>query len=198
MNTRKEMNAALVVVALVAGGCAGSSKQVMAGAECPGGPSWTCMTSGKCPLPDLSDSLCAVGRADNVASEALGLEAASVRARGEIARVVEYRAVLFSRAIQDSMSQRGTGEDSIQQLRNLNQNVVGRTLNGVTVPRTYVNAAGVYYALAAIDAKTFATAIKSLKDASALSEATKQEIDRRADAIVEEWQREVERLAEPR
>ena len=194
MTARSFIQYVSIASALLVTGCASGSKQLMADVECPGAPAWTCMTSGKCPIPELGDSLCAVGRSDYIASEALGLETASVRARGEMARVLEFRADQFTRAIQDSLSERGAGEESIQKVGNLNQNLVGRTMNGVTVPRTFANReTGTWYALAAIDVKTFASALKGLKEAGALSDSIKQEIDRRADSIVDEWEAEVEK-----
>ncbi len=132
-----------------------------------------------------------MGRADSITSESLGIEVASTRARGEMARVIETQVGSFTRAVQDSLSKSGTGEDSIQKIGSFSQNITKRTLNGVTIPKSHFNReTKTYYALATIDAKTFADALKGLKDAGNLSESVKKEIDRRADGIVDTWERE--------
>jgi hypothetical protein len=182
--------ARLAVAAALALACSGSSNEMKPTPDCPGGPPWTCMGSGNCPLADMAGNLCAVGRADSISSESLGIETASARARTELARVIDTRASGFIRAVQDSMSKSGAGEDAIQKVGSFNQNVTKRTLNGVTIPRTYYNRdTKMYYALATIDAKQFAAALKDLKQAGALSDDIKKEIDRRADAIVDEAER---------
>lgn len=179
----------VAALAVALAGCAGT--QVAKQDDCQSGPAWTCTVSGRCALPQMGDGLCAVGRADSITSESLGIETAATRARGEMARVIDTQVGSFTRAVQDSLSKSGVGEDSVQKVGSFSQNITKRTLNGVTIPKTYFNKeTRTYYALATIDAKTFADALKGLKDAGNLSESTKKEIDRRADAIVDTWERE--------
>jgi hypothetical protein len=179
-------------------GCASSKPAVtqpapVAAPECPG-PAWTCFQSGPCPFPEFKDSMCAVGTADQIASYSLGMEAAKTRARREMAAVIESKVDGFTRATQDSISKSGMGEESIQKVGDLAQNVVERTLNGVSVPKTwYSTEAKVYFAIAVLDANTLVSALKGLKDAKGLADSTKLEIDQRADAIVNEWRAEVAR-----
>ncbi len=161
--------------------------------ECPG-PAWTCFQSGPCPFPEYKDCLCAVGQADGIGSEALAKQAAMTRARREMAAVIESQVDGFTRATQDSLSKSGQGEDSIQKVQDLAQNVVQRTLNGVSVPKTWRNPqTGSAYAIAVLDAPSFTKALKGLKDAKGLSDAVKMEIDRRADDVVNQWQAELAR-----
>lgn len=163
--------------------------------ECPG-PAWTCFQSGPCPFPEFKGSLCAVGVADQIASYSLGMEAAKTRARREMAAVVESQVDGFTRTTQDSMSKMGTGEESIQKVGDIAQNIVQRTLNGVSVPKTWYNTeTKVYFAIAVLDGDTLVTALKQLKEAKGISEATKMEIDARADSVVKDWQSELDRKA---
>jgi len=127
------MNATLrgFVPALAIGLAAcGSSKSAqvppptpIAAPECPG-PAWTCFQSGPCPFPEFKDSLCAVGIADQISSYSLGMEAAKTRARREMAAVVQSQVDGFTRATQDSLAKSGAGDDSIQKVQDLAQNVV--------------------------------------------------------------------------
>lgn len=192
--------ASLALLAFAAA-CASSKPAVTAPApiaapEC-AGPAWTCFQSGPCPFEEFKGSLCAVGTADQISSYALGMEAAKTRARREMAAVIQTEVDGFTRITQDSLSKAGQGEDSTQQMRDLAQAIVQRSLNGVSVPKTWYNTeAKVYFAIAVLDADTLVTALKGLKDAQGLADATKLDIERRADAIVEEWQKELARKAE--
>jgi LPP20 lipoprotein len=197
------MNATLrgVVPALAIGLAAcGSSKSAqvpppapIAAPECPG-PAWTCFQSGPCPFPEFKDSLCAVGTADQITSYSLGMEAAKTRARREMAAVVQSQVDGFTRATQDSLSKSGAGEDSIQKVQDLAQNVVQRSLNGVAVPKTWYNTQSkVYFAIAVLDAQSFVNALKGLKEAKGLADSVKLEIDQRAQAVTDEWKSEVAR-----
>lgn len=186
-------------LALVLAAC-GSSKAAqvpppapIAAPECPG-PAWTCFQSGPCPFPEFKNSLCAVGTADQIASYSLGMEAAKTRARREMAAVIQSQVDGFTRATQDSISKSGQGEDSIQKVQDLAQNIVQRTLNGVSVPKTWNNTqTKVYYAIAVLDADAFVNALKGLKEAKGLADSVKVEIDRRAEAVADEWKAELAR-----
>jgi hypothetical protein len=183
---------AVLAVSLVAA-CAGSQVKPIAAPECPG-PEWTCFQSGPCPFAEFKESLCAVGTAESISSYSLGMEAAKTRARREMGAVVKSQVDGFTRAVQDSLSKNQLGEDSTQKVGDLAQNVVEQTLHGVAVPRTWYNTqTKVYFAIAVLDAKTFAGAMKGLKEAKGLSEAARQDIDRRADGIVSDWQSELDR-----
>jgi hypothetical protein len=163
----------------------------IAAPECPG-PAWTCFSSGPCPFAEFKDSLCATGMADQISSYSLGMEAAKTRARREMAAVIQSQVDGFTRATQDSVSKTGAGEDSIQKVQDLAQNVVQRTLNGVAVPKTWNNPqTKQYFAIAVLDANSFVNALKGLKEAKGLSDAVKQDIDRRADDVVNQWKSEV-------
>jgi hypothetical protein len=165
----------------------------IAAPECPG-PAWTCFQSGPCPFPEFKNSLCAVGTADQISSYSLGMEAAKTRARREMAAVVQTQVDGFTRATQDSVSKAGAGEDSIQKVQDLAQNVVQRSLNGVAVPKTWYNQnTKVYFAIAVLDANSFVNALKGLQEAKGLSDAVKLDIDRRADDVVNQWQSELAR-----
>jgi hypothetical protein len=165
----------------------------IAAPECPG-PAWTCFQSGPCPFPEYKNSLCAVGTADQIASYSLGMEAAKTRARREMAAVVQSQVDGFTRATQDSVSKAGAGEDSIQKVQDLAQNVVQRTLNGVAVPKTWYNqTTRIYFAIAVLDAESYVNALKGLKEAKGLSDAVKADIDRRAEDVVNQWQSELVR-----
>jgi len=165
----------------------------IAAPECPG-PAWTCFQSGPCPFAEFKGSLCAVGVADQIASYSLGMEAAKTRARREMGAVVESQVDGFTRVTQDSMSKMGTGEESVQKVGDLAQNIVQRTLNGVSVPKTWYNTeTKVYFAIAVLDGDTLVAALKQLKEAKGLSDATKMDIDARADSVVKDWQSELDR-----
>jgi hypothetical protein len=158
------------------------------------GPAWTCFKSGPCPFPDLPESLCAVGTADQVASYNLGVQTASTRARVEMGAVVKSQVSGFTRAVQDSASKAGAGEESVQKIGDLAQNVVEVSMSGVSVPKTWFDPElKIYFALAVIDAKTFGKALKGLKENAALSESVKAEIDARAESVVNEWKSETGR-----
>jgi hypothetical protein len=180
-------------VALLLAACSGQQRPTIAAPECPG-PAWTCFQSGPCPFAEFKDSLCAVGTAESIASNSLGMEAAKARARREMGAVVKSQVDGFTRITQDSLSKLGVGEDSTQKVGDLAQNVVEQTLHGVSVPRTwYSTDTKVYYAIAVIDSTTFANAIKGLRDAKGLSDAMKDEIERRADGIAKDWAAERDR-----
>jgi hypothetical protein len=165
----------------------------IAAPECPG-PAWTCFQSGPCPFPEFKDSLCAVGTADQISSYSLGMEAAKTRARREMAAVVQSRVDGFTRATQDSISKSGQGEDSVQKVQDLAQNVVERSLNGVAVPKTWYNQqTKVYFAIAVLDAPSFTKALQGLKEAKGLSDSVKMEIDERAQGVADEWKSELAR-----
>lgn len=179
---------------LLLASCSGQQvRPTIAAPECPG-PAWTCFQSGPCPFAEFKDSLCAVGTAESIASQSLGMEAAKTRARREMGAVVKSQVDGFTRVTQDSLSKAGAGEDSTQKVGDLAQNVVEQTLHGVSVPRTWYNTeTKVYYAIAVIDASTFASALKGMRDAKGLSDAMKDEIDRRADGIAKDWAAERDR-----
>jgi hypothetical protein len=182
--------------ALLLSSCAGQQKPAtIATPECPG-PAWSCFQSGPCPFAEFKESLCAVGTAESISSYSLGMEAAKTRARREMGAVIKSQVDGFTRITQDSLSKSGAGEDSTQKVADLAQNVVEQTLHGVGVPKTWYNTeTKVYYALAVVDGKTFANALKGLRDAKGLSEAMKADIESRADAVVKDWQTERDRSA---
>jgi hypothetical protein len=138
--------------------------------------------------------LCSVGIAESVSSYALGMETAATRARVEMGAVVKSKVDGFSRAVQDSVSKSGAGEESVQKIGSMSQNVVSETLHAVSVPRTHYNEQmKAYFALATLDSKSFVEALKGLKQAGALSEQVKKEIDARAESVVQEWGQERDR-----
>jgi hypothetical protein len=157
-------------------------------AQCQTGPDWTCTKSGPCALPELKGMLCAVGTAENVSSLSLGRETAATRARVEMGAVVKAKVDGFTRAVQDSVSKAGAGEESIQKVQTLSQSAVDETLHAVSIPRVHYNEQlKVHFALAALDAKAFVEALKGLKQAGALSDEVKKDIDARAESVVNEW-----------
>lgn len=173
--------------------CSGKQKVAMIDApECPG-PAWTCFQSGPCPFAEFKDSLCAVGTAEQITSYSLGMEAAKTRARREMGAVVKSQVDGFTRVTADSLSKTG-GEDSIQKVTDLAQNVVEQTLSGVAVPKTWYDGnRKIYFAIAVIDAKNFSSALKAFREAKGLSEAVKAEIEERADGIAADWAAERDR-----
>ena len=159
--------------------------------ECQTGPEWTCTRSGPCTSPELKGMLCAVGTAEGISSLSLGREAAATRARVEMASVVKSKVDGFTRAVQDSVSKAGAGEESVQKVGSLAQNTVDETLHAVSIPKVFYNEQlKVHFALATIDSKSFVDALKGMKQAGALSEQVKKEIDTRAETVVNEWQQE--------
>jgi hypothetical protein len=135
--------------------------------------------------------LCAVGSAESISSQSLGREAAATRARVEMGAVVKTKVDGFTRAVQDSVSKAGAGEESVQKVQTLAQSAVDETLHAVSIPRVHYNEQQkAHYALAALDAKAFVEALKGLKQAGALSDEVKKEIDARAESVVSEWQQE--------
>ncbi|BDG08479.1 LPP20 family lipoprotein [Anaeromyxobacter paludicola] len=177
-------------LAAVLSACAGGQKEAVREEfrECEG-PLWTCFKSGPCPVAELKGNLCATGIAENIASQSLGIETASTRARVEMGAVIKSQVDGFTRATQDSLSKQGAGEDSVQKIGSMAQNVVEQTLTGVSIQRTWQNKqTKVFYALATIDPQAFASALKGMKEAKGLSDAMKQEIDRRAEGVVADWQ----------
>jgi len=186
----------LAVVAAVAfaGACAGP-KPTPAPA-CETGPAWTCGQSGPCQDADGKGKLCATGIADNVSSYALGMETASTRARVAMGAVIKTKVDGFTRAVQDSMSKAGQGEESIQKIGSVAQSVVEQTLFGVTIPRTHFNKEmKVFFAQAVVDPKALLDALKGMKQVGTLTEEIKAEIDKRAESLVSEWVGERERVA---
>ena len=160
-------------------------------AECQTGPDWTCTRSGPCTLPELKGMLCAVGTAEGISSLSLGRETAATRARVEMGAVVKSKVDGFTRAVQDSVSKSGAGEESIQKIGSLAQGTVDETLHAVSIPKVFYNEQlKVHFALAALDSKSFVEALKGLKQAGALSSQVKAEIDARAENVVNEWQQE--------
>jgi hypothetical protein len=197
MKTSLRGLAPAALVALMAG-CSTAKPAVtqpvaVAAPECPG-PAWTCFQSGPCPFAEFKGSICAVGTADQIASYSLGMEAAKTRARREMAAVIQTKVDGFTRVVQDSVSKSGQGEESIQKVGDLSQSIVERSLNGVSVPKTWYNTqTRVYFAIAVLDSDTLVTALKGLKEAKGMADATKQEIDARAANVVSDWQNELAR-----
>jgi len=189
--TKLALLSVAVTVTLVAG-CSHAPPPAppkVAAPECQTGPDWTCFTSGPCPTPELKGMLCAVGTVENVSSMSLGRETAALKARNEMASVVKTKVDGFRRAVQDSASKAGAGEESIQKIQALSQATVDETLSGVSIPKAYYNEKlKVHFAMAALDAKTFADALRGLKQAGALSDEVKKDIDARAESVVSEWQ----------
>lgn len=178
-----------IAAAAVAAGC--SHAPVARQAECQTGPEWTCMRSGPCTAPELKGMLCAVGSAEGISSVTLGREAAATRARVEMASVVKAKVDGFTRAVQDSVSKAGAGEESVQKVGSLAQATVDETLHAVSIPKVFYNEQlKIHFALATIDARSFVDALKGLKQAGALSEQVKKDIDARAEGVVSEWQEE--------
>ena len=178
--------------ATLALGCSHAPPPVAAKApECQTGPDWTCTRSGPCTLPELKGMLCAVGTAENVSSLSLGRETAATRARVEMASVVKTKVDGFTRAVQDSASKSGAGEESVQKIGSLAQATVDETLHAVSIPKVFYNEQlKAHFALAALDSKSFLEALKGMKQAGALSDQVKKEIDARAESVVNEWQQE--------
>ncbi|HEY6006383.1 MAG TPA: hypothetical protein VIV57_26120 [Anaeromyxobacter sp.] len=186
---------AAVAVALAASACSGARPvppaAVAAKPECSTGPEWTCVRSGPCFGAELKGMLCAVGSAESISSYTLGRETAATRARVEMGAVVKTKVDGFTRAVQDSVSKSGAGEESVQKIGNLSQAVVDETLHAVSVPKTYYNEQmKAHFAMATLDSKAFIEALKGLKQAAALSEQVKAEIDARAENVVSEWKEE--------
>ena len=160
-------------------------------ADCQTGPDWTCTRSGPCTLPEMKGMLCAVGTAEGISSLSLGRETAATRARVEMGAVVKSKVDGFTRAVQDSVSKAGAGEESVQKIGSLSQGTVDETLHAVSIPRVHYNEQlKAHFALAALDAKSFVEALKGLKQAGTLSNQVKAEIDARAESVVNEWQQE--------
>lgn len=181
----------LAAVALASGCSHAPPAAVAKQPECQTGPDWTCTRSGPCTLPELKGMLCAVGTAEGISSLSLGREAAATRARVEMASVVKSKVDGFTRAVQDSVSKSGAGEESVQKVGSLAQNTVDETLHAVSIPKVFYNEQlKVHFALATIDSKSFVDALKGMKQAGALSEQVKAEIDTRAESVVNEWQQE--------
>jgi hypothetical protein len=178
--------------AALAAGCSHAPPPPVAKApECQTGPEWTCMRSGPCTLPELKGMLCAVGTAENVSSLSLGRETAATRARVEMASVLKTKVDGFTRAVQDSVSKSGAGEESVQKVGSLAQGTVDETLHAVSIPKVYFNEQlKAHFALAALDSKAFVEALKGLKQAGNLSAEVKKDIDTRAESVVNEWQAE--------
>jgi hypothetical protein len=184
---------AAIAVALAASACSGARPVPAAAAkpECSTGPEWTCLRSGPCAGAELKGLLCAVGSAESISSYTLGRETAATRARVEMGAVVKTKVDGFTRAVQDSVSKSGVGEESVQKIGSLSQAVVDETLHAVSVPKTYYNEQmKVHFAMATLDSKSFIDALKGLKQAAALSEQVKAEIDARAENVVSEWKEE--------
>ncbi len=189
--TKTTLLSCLSAAALAAGCSHAPPAPVAKAPECQTGPDWTCTRSGPCTLPELKGMLCAVGTAEGVSSLSLGRDAAATRARVEMASVVKTKVDGFTRAVQDSVSKSGAGEESVQKIGSLSQSTVDETLHAVAIPKTHYNEKlKVHFALAALDTKTFVDALKGLKQAGNLSEAVKQDIDTRAESVVNEWQQE--------
>lgn len=169
-------------------GCAG--KDLRPTEECGNGPLWTCGKSGPCAAVGFSQGekdLCAVGTADQVSSQSLGVQAASTRARVEMGAVLKSNLEGYTSAIQDSLAAAG-GEDATQKLADLAQNVVKTQMAGIVIVRTHHNKEqNVYYALAMLDSDTLKGVVKSQVEAlgafKSLSEAKKAEVLRRADLV---------------
>lgn len=180
-----------VAAAALAAGCSHAPPPAAPKAECQTGPDWTCTRSGPCTVPELKGMLCAVGAAEGIASLSLGREAAATRARVEMASVVKSKVDGFTRAVQDSVSKSGAGEESVQKIGSLSQNTVDESLHAVAIPKVFYNEQlKVHFALAVLDSKSFVDALKGLKQAGTLSEQVKKDIDARAESVVNEWQQE--------
>jgi hypothetical protein len=178
---------AIVAAIALAGACSSGPKPVPQ-SDCATGPAWTCTQSGPCQEAADKGKLCAVGIADNVSSFSLGVETASTRARVAIGAVIKTKVDGFTRAVQDSISKAGLGEESIQKIGNVAQSVVEQTLFGVTIPRTHFNKEGkLFFAQAMVDPKTLTDALKGMKQAGGLTDEIKAEIDKRADNLANEW-----------
>jgi hypothetical protein len=184
---------AAISAVVLAGACASAPPPAPAPA-CDTGPVWTCSQSGPCQDAENKGKLCAVGIADNVSSYALGMETASTRAKVAMGSVLKVKVDGFTRAVQDSMSKSGAGEESIQKIGNVAQGVVEQTLYGVAIPKTHFNKEQkLFFAQAMVDPKTLMDALKGMKQAGTLSEEIKAEIDKRAENLVNEWVGERER-----
>jgi hypothetical protein len=179
----------LVALALAAAACS-SKPVVQTNSDI---PLWAQRGSGKClDIPEFqvsSKNLCGIGTADNIKSYSLGTETASTRARAEIGKVMESRMRSFNRAVEESLSKMGN-VDEIQKVQSGVETVMKTTLAGVTIPIMYQDkATGRFFALAMIDNETFADAMRGLKESAGLSEAVRAEINKRADEVVNEWER---------
>jgi len=192
--TTKTAITCLLATAALATGCKHAPPPAPAAkpqADCGSGPDWTCSRSGPCTQPELKGLLCAVGTSEGISSFSLGRETAATRARVEMGAVVKSKVDGFTRAVQDSVSKAGAGEESIQKVGTLAQNSVDETLHAVSIPKTYYNEQmKVHFALATLDTKAFLEALKALKQAGALSDQVKADIDARAENVVNEWQQE--------
>jgi hypothetical protein len=190
---KKTILLSCLTAAALATGCkhAPPPAPAKAQATCATGPDWTCSRSGPCTEPELKGLLCSVGTSEGISSFTLGRETAATRARVEMGAVVKSKVDGFTRAVQDSVSKSGAGEESVQKIGSLAQGTVDETLHAVSVPKVHYNEQmKIHFALATLDSKAFIEALKGLKQAGALSEQVKKEIDARAESVVNEWQQE--------
>lgn len=163
-------------------------------------PTWAQRGSGKClNLPEFeisSKNLCGIGIASNITSVSLGMKDAGAKARAELAAVMKAKLKSFTREVQESLS-KGGKTDEIQKVQAGVEELVSQTLVGATVPITYQDkSSGNFYAMAMVDPETFQKAMNDLKTNSSLSEAVKEEINKRADDVMNEWDRADEKASQ--
>lgn len=156
--------------------------------DCPG-PAWTCFGSGPCPFSEFKDSVCAVGTVERIPSYAAGVEAARARARGEMAALVRSKVDSLARLVQDGRANGAPGQDSARELADLSRSLVERTLDHLSIPKTWCGPqTKTCHAIAVVDADALLTALKALEDAKGLADSARLELDRRAEGIVTGWQ----------
>jgi hypothetical protein len=181
---------ALVVAALLFASCSAGREVVKPVTECwTGGPTWTCMNTARCSLPEYPDSLCSVGRSDQIEAESLAIATGELRAKGQLGAFMAEKVDRYIRSGQTSLGKR-KDETSTQFTNRIDQAVSDAAQSGVRTPNTYFSKdTSTYYVLAEIDAKALRENGKGIHGAKELNETEKQEVLRLYDAAVDEWQR---------
>lgn len=191
---------------LAAVGCATPAPAVTAPAangpaDCPG-PAWTCFRAGPCPFTEFKGSVCAVGAVEQIGGRELATEAATSRARREMADLVQSKVEGLARLVRDAARPGAVGAGPPQDVAALSRSVVDRTLQHVIVPKTWFSTqTRTSYAIAVLESETLVAALKALEDTKGLADSTRLEIDRRAERVVTDWQadgRDGEPSAAPR
>jgi hypothetical protein len=158
-------------------------------ADCPG-PAWTCFRAGPCPFTEFKGSVCAVGVVEQIAGGEPAAEAATSRARREMADLVQSKVDGLARLVRDAERPDALGAGPPHRdVTALSRSVVDRTLQHVTVPKTWFSTqTRTCFAIAVLDSDALVAALKALEDAKGLADSTRLEIDRRAERVVTEWQ----------
>jgi hypothetical protein len=181
---------ALVVAVLTLASCSANLEVVKPITECwTGGPTWTCMHTARCSLPEYPDSFCSVGRSDQIHVESLAIATGELRAKFLIGAFMAERVERFIESGQTSLGKRND-ETSAQFTNRIDMAVSDAALSGVRTQNTYISKdTGTYYVLAEIDMKALRDNGRGIQGAKELNDAEKQEVMRLYDAAVDEWQR---------